>query len=306
MSAIRGSLPELVARLEALDEQREALAAVIGQRLGLAPGPRRTQATQPQVVPRPQPRPKPAPVALKEDLRGQRGNRAAQILAIAKTHGTISAGLVGEALDLPRQRASDQLGLMAARGELIRRGKGQYALPHPRSPKTGAKRRATAGRGQRSAQILALGADLAKRGESLTPINVSEALGITANNAQVLMSNLQRVGKLMRVGTGIYTLPPPTSKDIEEAEPAVEVDDTSANDTDRAVALAVANGGTVDIAAVLAAGIKSKHALASVMLRKLHARGRLERVAPETYATPEKAAQLRASKRAERNSERTT
>ncbi len=77
----------------------------------------------------------------------------------------------------------------------------------------------------------------------------------------------------------------------------------------KVVAWAIANGGVITADDVVKAGIADYKPNASATLRKLHARGRLERVAPDTYATPDKAAALRAQKkseRAEKNAETTT
>lgn len=289
MSGIRGSLQELVARLAALDEQREALRAVIAQRLGLAGAPRIAQATQPRVAPGRVPHESQVP----RDKRALPGVREAQILALARTRGGI-LGIAGvaKACGLDPKSASSQLNKMAKRGQLRHLGPGRYALPGKTAPgpRPGSPSRQVASPGQRVKEILALATDLAKQGESVTSPRVAAALGIAANHAHVTLSQLATKGKLQRVSPGIYVLPGGTPSE----EP------TSSKDTDQTVALAIRNGGIVDIAAILAAGIKSKHALAAVMLRKLHARGRLERVAPETYATPDKAAQMRTLRKMDR------
>lgn len=290
MSGIRGSLQELVARLAALDEQREALRAVIAQRLGLAGAPRIAQATQPRVAPVRRP-------VLESDSIGRAkvGARSAQVIELARAHGGVllPRHLV-KTCGLTVRTAADQLAKMAKRGQLRRLGIGRYALPEKTAPgpRLGTPSRQRVGRGAREAEALALAADLAAQGESLTRERVARALGITAHHAKTLMAALASKGKLQRVSSGIYALPGGSAP--TEDLPA------SGPDTDQTIALAIRNGGIVDIAAILAAGIKSKHALAAVMLRKLHARGRLERVAPETYATPDKAAQMRTLRKMDR------
>lgn len=289
MSLIRGSLPELVARLEALDAQREALRAVIAQRLNLGPAASGAQARAPQRAPRPPARPAPE---VKRPPQPASANflRRDEILKMAKTHGVLRSEHLAMVSGLHAKAAASRLSKMAQRGELIRVGIGRYSLP--RAGKS------VAGRGERRAQVTALGVELATKGESLTPERVAEALGVTANNAQVVMANMVSTGSLLRISKGIYALPP-GGPDTDEGE-----DDASGKDTDRAVALAMQNDGVVDADAIVAAGIKRKRPLALAMLRKLHARGRLERVAPETYATPDKAASMRALKKMERAAEK--
>lgn len=316
MSAIRGSLPELVARLEALDAQREALRALIAQRLNLGGAGHRAQARAPE-------RPRaPSTSTAKLDAIGKplRGERAREVLAMAKTHGVLESRHLVEACGIDQKAAASCLSRLSQFGKLVRVGNGRYSLPGkaakpkadeikwrkevPRrakpGPKPGTPSRQAVGPGERMAQLLLLAADLEKQGESLTAPRVAAALGITANNAQVTMAKLAREGKLRRAATGIYLLPSKAEVMAEEAES----DEDGAKDTDRAVALAMSNDGVVTADAIVAAGIKHKRPLALAMLRKLHHRGRLERIAPETYATPDKAASLRALKKMERAAEK--
>ncbi len=284
MTAIRGSLPELVARLEALDAQREALAAVVAERLGLGGTPRRTQATQPQAPAKVRGEPGP------QSGRASPGVRAKQVMALfgkdAKRTLTLTEAAAG--LGVQANLINKTLSRLVMDGVLRRMGPGVYERAVGKAKAKAAK---AAAKGQRETEVLALAADLAKREESLTTGDVVTNTGISAENAMVLLSRLTRRGKLQRVSAGIYMLPTGGGGG-GEARP----------DTQRAkiVALAESNGGVVSVAEVMAAGICDDRDNALTTLRKLHGQGRLERVAPFTYATPDKAAQMRALKKSER------
>lgn len=358
MSAVRGSLQELVARLAALDAQREALRAEIASRLGMGPAPRQAQARAPRAVaagyvPTPEGgrppeqfpellamarrgpvrpteaarrlRMPPSTIASRlaalvrrgELVRTESGDytlptsvratpqrppgrrrrhgshnavgpeRRAEVIALAKRDGELTVDSTAALFNTSRNAANKVLSQMATDGELVRVGIGRYVEAAGKSKARAVKR--IAPKGQREAEVLALAARV-----RLTTASTATALGITPAHASVLLSKLTTQGKLARVADGLYAPPsaPPAPEEMATEE--------GAKDTDRTMALAAANGGVVDIEAVMKAGIKDKRPLVAAMLRKLHGRGRLVRIAPETYATPDQAAKIKQERKAER------